>query len=290
MIWDTSEKIKFKETKFDTYDQNGVAGITKTYRSYDDSQYINDWIKPYRADPQKNQLIGKFPFMGNDFQQQSIIQISHHNMVYNKAAGQFLINQKNIIVACVYFAVRKCISATWLNDRDQFLAPNKGWQNDTEFQNDCLAFTLFSNNIQSRYGANHWIPFSEKKVSAREKFESNFMSQYLAGKIDTEVSFDLFSKVGKKAQTALIFSSEAILVFDTGLKLWKYYQQQPNCNVNASLYDIREYFQGRNRTGKMNNKSDDGTYMNLIGTLRKKLKQLAKKIEPKIYEYGFLKK
>lgn len=60
-------------------------------------------------------------------------------------------------------------------------------------------------------------------------------------------------------------------------------------NVNASMYDIREYFQGRNDKGKMNNKSDDETYMALITALRDKLKLLAKKIEPKVYEYGFLK-
>jgi hypothetical protein len=39
----------------------------------------------------------------------------------------------------------------------------------------------------------------------------------------------------------------------------------------------------------MNNKSDDETYNKLIGNLREVLKELAKKIEPKVYEYGFLK-
>jgi hypothetical protein len=60
--------------------------------------------------------------------------------------------------------------------------------------------------------------------------------------------------------------------------------------VNASLYDIREFFQGRDDKGKMKNKSDDAAYMKLIGDLRDKLKILAKKIEPKVYEYGFLRK
>ena len=63
----------------------------------------------------------------------------------------------------------------------------------------------------------------------------------------------------------------------------------PYPSVNASLYDIREYFQGRNDKGKMNNKSDDAEYMELIKDLRESLKLLAKKIEPKVYEYGFLK-
>jgi hypothetical protein len=38
----------------------------------------------------------------------------------------------------------------------------------------------------------------------------------------------------------------------------------------------------------MNNKSDDEKYNELISDLREKLKILAKKIEPKVYEHGFL--
>ena len=40
----------------------------------------------------------------------------------------------------------------------------------------------------------------------------------------------------------------------------------------------------------MNNSSDDEIYTELISDLRYDLKSLAKKIEPKVYEYGFLKK
>ena len=89
--------------------------------------------------------------------------------------------------------------------------------------------------------------------------------------------------------TPLEFSPEAQAVFDAGRKLWRYYHIQQNCNVNASLYDIREYFQGRSGKGKMNNKSADETYTALIAALRDKLKLLAIEIEPKVFEYGFLK-
>ncbi len=288
-IWDTANKIEIAEIKTDAYDKNGVFFDIKVFNALENSQYINDWIKPYRADPAKNQLIGKFPFMGSDFQQQSIIQINHHKMVYNKAAGQFLINQKNVMYACIYFAVRKCIEATWLNDRDQFLFPNDGWKNDLLFQSDCLAFTLFSNNIQSKFGTNHWIPFTEYEVDAKEKFESNFMTNYIAGKVNTEITYDLFEQLESKERKPLGFSAEAVAVFDAGRKLWKYYHQQPDCNTNASFYDIREYFQGRNDTGKMKNKSDDEVYQTLIDALRENLKLLALQIEPKVYAYGFLK-
>jgi hypothetical protein len=40
----------------------------------------------------------------------------------------------------------------------------------------------------------------------------------------------------------------------------------------------------------MNSRSDDEKYMELISDLRDDLKSLAKKIAPKVYEYGFLNK
>ena len=86
------------------------------------------------------------------------------------------------------------------------------------------------------------------------------------------------------------FSEEAKAVFDAGRELWKYYHSKPFVNVNASYYDIREYFQGRNEKGRMNNRSEDEKYMELIRELRNKLDFLADKIKPKVYEYGFLNK
>ena len=85
------------------------------------------------------------------------------------------------------------------------------------------------------------------------------------------------------------FSEEATAVFDAGRELWKYYHAQKDVNVNASLYDIREYFQGRNEKGKMNAKSLDQIYTDLNAELKNKMSILADKIKPKIYDYEFLK-
>jgi hypothetical protein len=304
MIWDTGKKEHFKQVTADVYEKNGRLSGTKGFYSYTDSQYINDWIKPYRAKKNDGSVIGKFPFKGNDFQNQNMIAIVNPETEYNVEAGQFLINAGNLIVSCIYFAVRKVIPATWLNDRDQFLYPNSGWKTDEEFQNDCLAYTLFNNNIRSEYGINHWIPFTEYQVGAQDKFDSSFMTGFIAGKAKSGVSEpDLFyfaaggSSGGygggqsEYVPKERIFSSEAQAVFAAGRELWKYYhlQESVNVNVNASLYDIREYFQGRNDRGKMNARSSDERYNELIGSLRDSLKALALKIEPKVFEYGFLK-
>jgi hypothetical protein len=115
------------------------------------------------------------------------------------------------------------------------------------------------------------------------------MTDFIKGKLKAEPSGDLFSEPSNHRTTPLVFSPEATAVFDAGRELWKYYHSFKAINVNASLYDIREHFQGRNDNGKMNNKSEDQNYMQLITELRAKLKLLANKIAPKVYEYGFLK-
>ena len=115
------------------------------------------------------------------------------------------------------------------------------------------------------------------------------MMSFIGGKLIQNGYSSLFEQKGKKQFLKRKFSPTAKKVFDAGRKLWTYYQAQPKCNVNASLYDIKEHFQGRNEKGKMNNKSEDETYNALIADLRSALKTLAEKIEPKVYEYGFLK-
>jgi hypothetical protein len=285
-IWDCSKKEKFEEILADVFNEYGDDIGTKRIFSYNDDKYINDWLRPTWTNI-KNE-IGFLACNSNDFQNQQGIFIELNKK--NKTSTYFKpISISNLIQSSIYFAVRHCIDATWLNDRDQFLYPNDGWKSNTEFQNDCLIYTLFNNDIQSKSGTNHWIPFTEYEVDSREKFDSNFMSDFISGKIEKEKTLELFKTEKDTKKTMLEFSEVATSVFDSGKALWKYYHIQPNCNVNASLYDIREYFQGRNEKGKMNNKSEDEAYMNLITDLRNKLKILAKKIEPKVYEYDFLK-
>jgi hypothetical protein len=245
---------------------------------------INKWLVSFQNKSVENiGLLSNYP---PDFQNQSKVFIQIQPMA---RSGAIKICNTNLIDVCVYFSVRHSINADWLNDRDQFLFPNDEWKSDSSFQNDCLTFALFSNIIQSKYGINHWIPFTEQEVNACGKFASNFMTDFMRGKIKQGDEDGLFGKKSFIPNEPLVFSQEAQAVFEAGKALWTYYHTQPGCNVNASLYDIREHFQGRNGKGKMNTKSDDKHYMELIGNLRASLKVLADAIAPKVYEYGFLK-
>ena len=287
-VWDTAKKEVFTEAILDIYDINGdFCGYKKIY-SYDDCKFINDWLIGKREKHIKDEnKIGYLGCYGNDFLNQKICRIHRTKEEFGTPRGNYITKQ-NISDIAVYYAVRKCIEATWLNDRDQFLFPNDTYKDDTEFQNDCLTYTLFNTNIQSKYGVNHWIPFTETDVNARNNFESHFMYDYINGKFITSEQEDLFTEKNMTKNKKLEFSEEAKVVFKAAKKLWKYYHSQPTANVNANLYDIREFFQGRDDGGKMNNKSGDDTYTALIGDLRSALKTLAIKIQPKVYEYGFL--
>jgi hypothetical protein len=284
-IWNCEGNEKFNNIVSDVYDSKGNYIGNKKIFSYNDEKYLNDWLRPSWENI--NNEIGFLACNSNDFQNQNGIFIEI--IKKNQTSTYFKpVAFSNLQESAIYFAVRHCIPATWLNDRDQFLYPNNGWESDIEFQNNCLAFTLFNNDIQSKFGTNHWIPFTEQEVNAQNKFESHFMTDFINGKIKVEEEVVLFGSASSPTQKRE-FSVEAKAVFDAGRELWNYYHKQPNVNVNASLYDIREYFQGRNEAGRMNSKSNDAHYMQLIGELRNQLNFLADKIKPKIYEYEFLK-
>ena len=173
---------------------------------------------------------------------------------------------------------------------------------------NCLDHTLFAsvNDIQGEHGPNHWIPFTEEEVGAKDCFASHFMSDFPSGKGGgaTNVPQSLFDGVAsggdcgavgspRPTDGGIVISPAARAVLDAGRELWRYYHAQPGANPNASYYDIRKHFQGMKKTAsgkeQMNATSGDERYNTLLAALRAAMKRLAAQIEPKVYEYGFLK-
>ena len=266
MIWNTDKKEKFAQILSDVYDRKGELLEKKKFYAFDENRgSINKWIKQFEDSVN---IIGKMSCYPPDYQNNGKFSI------LSKPQKRYCLNitQDNLIKFCIYFSVRHCIDATWLNDRDQFLYPKDGWQEDTEFQADCLVYTLFhgQNRISAEQGINHWIPFAETEVNAKDVFASHFMTGYIK---DNHI---VFSEAGQK-------------VMAVGRELWRYYHKQPDSMPNASFYDIRAFFQGRDANGKMNKDSADEEYMRLIANLRDAQKILARQIAVKAYKYEFLK-
>ncbi len=349
-IWDTEKKENFSAIKADVFNSKGEIAGTKNIIAPTKGKLISDWIRTYYD--QKGNAIGYLSMNSTDVQRNKYINISSviskHDMEKHMYA---VISSNNLIQIAIYLTIRQCITPDWLNDRDQYYFPNDGWKTDTEFQTNCLVYTLFhgQNRIRGIWDAdgssakiageppalhiNHWIPFSEEEVGAKSLFDSHFMKDFLDGKIKPTKTNDggLFAGIDLTPQPPLLrgegeveahhnqtkapllrgegeveahhnlgkgekaprllgegFGVRSQSVLEKGRELWKYYHTMEDSNPNASLYDIKEYFQGRNEKGKMNASSDDPIYTNLLSELKTALRALGEEIKPKVYEYGFL--
>ena len=330
IIWESEHNTPIHSVKLDVYNTAGeCAAHQKTFAARDTTKRISEWMQLGTNEELEIGYTGNF---GPDFQHNQDLCILNARKTNsnnaNSNATKYRITASTLLQTAIYFAVRLSIAHSWLNNRDQFLYPLEGWQDDTEFQNNCLVFMLFhgKNRIVASAGSNHWIPFTEEEVEAKETFESHFMTDFISGrcasgantkyevlgttqseekkaKRRTGTLRDLAQELSFVPTEPLLFSPEATAVFDAGRELWRYYHAQPNANPNASYYDIREYFQGRksvlgqdenatsapnSRKRRMNSKSEDAEYMRLLTNLKEAMEALRLQIVPKVYEYNFL--
>jgi hypothetical protein len=233
LIWEFDKQKKFpSKIKLDIYNVDGTKNGTKKF--YNGLEYINTWFRNIEAIEKKDE-IAVLHSKGVDFQNNQGVWFC-----INRTRGggsHFVVTKHSLIETAIYFTVRSVFQHTWINHNDQFLYPNNKWEGDLVFQNNCLIYALLAdkNRISAADGVNHWIPYTENEVNAKDKFQSNFMSNFL------------------KERT---FSPEAQEVLNSGRNLWKYYHSKiinnRTASVDASFYDIREFFQGRDDNNKMN--------------------------------------
>jgi hypothetical protein len=117
---------------------------------------------------------------------------------------------------------------------------------------------------------NHFIPFTEEVVNAPNRFESDFMVQYLKGKKQ---------------------SSEAKTVLETGKKLWQAYFTHTDSHTVRDEYKLNRpdvgWYQIRNALKKRN---ESGDYPPVsFDAFEHAYKTLTEKLRPMVYELGFLK-
>jgi len=302
LIWITNQsalrKTSITEISLEVLDKNSRAIGEKTYYNFPNSAFLNSWLNRLKTNciqvPLKNAVsprtgkakviqwidtaIGYLLSNGNDVQHSSQ-QTAVLSSVYNTGGG-FYITKDNLWQVALIFTVRRVINPTWLNDRDQFLQPNG--ELTEEFKTDCLVWMLF-NGSNLTAGANdlewngkkwsivnHFIPYTEEEVGAPDRFESDFMVQYMEDKE---------------------FSQEATAVLDAGRLLWQAYFAHTDVRTvrdelklnrpDVGWYQIRKALQARNASGDfppVSFKSFEIVY-----------KALTEKLQPMVYKLGFLK-
>ena len=218
------------------------------------------------------------------------------------SAWALFITPTNLRQAAIVFAVRRLIKPTWINDRDQFLQPN--CELPDEFRSDCLMWMLFSGsnltasaddlerNGQKRSITNHFIPYTETEVWSPDRFESDFMVQYIA---DLPPLWHTAPSDYPVVDSAWInhmsqFSPQAQAVYDAWRILRKAYFDhidphtvRDELKLNRSdvwRYQIRNALKRRNQSWDFPPVSFD--------EFESAYKLLSEKLRPLVYEYGFL--
>ncbi|MDD3017875.1 MAG: hypothetical protein PHE74_05760 [Comamonas sp.] len=302
LVWKTDQnsKMPITEIRAEVLDKDAQAIGEKVFFNVPSTQCLSEWfVRPKTNNvavvPLKNAVIpatatkdlrgtkwadGAIAYMlsgGNDLQhaeQQTVIFSSG----YGSARG-FFITPENLWQAAVVFAMRRAVRPNWLNDRDQFLQPTEPLTE--EFKNDCLIWMLF-NRCNRTAGANglewngktwslvnHFIPFTEAEVGAPDRFESDFMVQYLADKP---------------------LSAEAQAVLDAGRTLWQAYFAYTDARTVRDEYKLNRpdvgWYQIRNAL-KARNSSGDTAPVN-FGPFESAYQALTEKLQPQVFSLGFL--
>jgi hypothetical protein len=301
LIWKTNQSLNtpITEIKVEVLDKKGNAIGEKFFYNLPNSTFLNVWLDRPKANaqlvcPLKNAISPAvstprvrtwsdnaiaYMYCGvNDLQhaeQQTVI----YSSVYGGGNG-FYITPTNLWKACVIFTVRRLIKPTWLNDRDQFLQPTAPLSD--EFKNDCLIWMLF-NRCNRTAGAdglewngelwslkNHFIPYTETEVDASDRFESDFMVEYLADKT---------------------LSEESKTLLDAGRKLWKNYFAHTDVRTVRDQFKLNRpdvgWYQIRNALTERN-KSGDTAPVNFT-PLEIAYEALTEKLRPQVFTLGFLK-
>ena len=303
LIWETNQLAKksivISEITTEVLDKNSNPVGEKIFFNTSAMSLLTDWVyRPKTNDldviPLKNAVtpatatkdlrgtrwsdnaLAYIWCNSNDVQQS--VKTALFSSGFNGGHGIF-INPENLWQAAIVFSVRRLIKPTWLNDRDQFLQPTQPLSD--EFKTDCLIWMLFNgSNLTASANdlvwngkkwniVNHFIPFTEAEVGAPERFESDFMVQYLSDKT---------------------LSTEAALVLNEGKKLWQaFFSQTDEYGVRESLklnradvgwYQIRKALEARNTNGYSAPVSFD--------TFKTAYEALGDKLRPQVYTLGFM--
>lgn len=302
LVWQTSHGdgalSQISEIGVDILDKNAQPIGEKKFYNLPPSTYLNLWIdrpKPNSTTtiPLKGAVVtatnkqilsawsdGAIAYLwckSNDMQ--NVLQTVLVSSTWGDGHGIY-VNKNNLWQVSCLFTVRRVIKPTWINDRDQFLQPVA--ELTEEFKNDCLVWMLFhdSNLSASANGlewngkkwsiVNHFIPYTESEVGAPERFESDFMVQYLAGKELSEEAKDVLER-GRELWSAYFTHTDPHTVREE-LKLNR---------TDVGWYQIRNALKRRNETGDVppvSFKEFESAY-----------KTLTEKLHPQVYTLGFLK-
>jgi len=305
MLWNLNidKTLNVQNLVVDVFDEKVEKISVKTIATYEREKHLSKWIKRASAnkifppfgsaievkkankdvrDRIATDFLASLMCDGNDFQHQNLTAFLSGPYV---SAGALSVMPDNFEDAMVVHAVRRVPKATWLNDRDQFLQPNKALSR--EFITDCAVWNLFGNSNATAtlkdvvyegttYQVhNHFFPFLPKEVK-QWKISDSDITMSLATAQDTYVAAWLASQT---------LSPEAQTLLQAGKELYKTYlaclNQMRTPKFKIHTWDAG-WWQIRNTIADVHLEKEA---FEAIKILHNTLKE---KLLPEIGKYGFI--
>jgi hypothetical protein len=299
LVWETKKKEPITEIETTVFNKEIDWAGTKKFFNLPRSSNLNSWVGRFNVDDLetvalknavstsslnervrwRKDAIGYMLCDSNDLQHAGQKTALFSSIYKTGHDGGFVVDDRNLWQAAVMFAVRRLVTQTWLNDRDQFMQPTG--RLTQSFKNDCLIWMLFNGSNLSASAndlewndkkwsiVNHFIPFTETEVNAKGRFESSFMSDYLKG---------------------LTLSKEAKAVLDAGREIWRTYHSQTLERKIREEYKLNRpdvgWYQIRKAlaaAGKASGNEFD------FSNFKAAYEVLSDKLRPMVFELGFLK-
>ena len=299
-IWDLSKNIPLieQELKFDVIQNDStILETTKTF--VEPLKNINEWfdrIKNVNVMPPFSSAITEKVSNSTDIRDRVAenfigflasggvdVQNNNYTCLMSTPTGTHMgtsITPDNYYKALIISTVRNLITSNWLNNRDQYIIPCVDLPE--EFIYDSIIWVLFDNSNQSAsirdvlykgnvyHLENNFFPYLKQDLSISSKFDDSFTAKIIASRQ---------------------LSDEAKKLYYAGLEVYRYFFK------NINLFDLTKWridkvdyrvgwYQIRNAI--QSSELQDGC--RLIEKVKVASKELADKLTPLVYKYGFLAK
>jgi hypothetical protein len=201
----------------------------------------------------------------------------------------------NILNGMSLFTARKTIKGDWINDKDEYLAPNENHPEYEQFTYDSIVYSLFNNSSQQ--SSLRQVDYKGKKWDIKNEFFWMSKEQMLL--LADQNHYDALYKDAKSSDDRFVFnklykegiynklSSDAREVLDIATELVK-----SSMEMRAIVSESHpEYHLDSWDAGYAQLKLVWKDYFkDDFALFRSKYKQLEDRMRPLVYELGFLKK
>jgi hypothetical protein len=267
---------------------------TKKIKSTEECVNIKSSLKPKEGICKlAKDSIGYFNNSANNIEK-SLSQCSIFSTGYENRHG-LSITRSNIFDVSTLFTARKSIKPTWINQKDEYMAPNEFHPLWEQFQYDSLVYSLFNTSSnqsslrQITYKDKLWDIKNEFFWMSKEEMMSLAESKYFDDVYRDAKSSDeryvykllfkegIYEKLSPDAREVLDMASALVVkTFDMRMAL---HDEKPEFHLNtwdAGWYQIKLILKQ--------------FYQDDLREFVKKYKEFEDRMRPLVYELGFLRK